>query len=179
MRKFYSYLLRILGWSYELTVPIPPKCVICVAPHTSNWDFIIGMIFYKSIGGNPHFLMKKSWFFFPLKYFLKAIGGFPIDRNKRGSITEQMAEEFQKRDLFQLAITPEGTRKKTNKWKTGFYYIAYEAKVPVTLAYLDYSKKIIGIFENFIPTGAVNRDIEYIRNFYRDIQGKHPDKFSK
>lgn len=178
MRKFFSFLLKKMGWKSLLPVPIPDKCVICVAPHTSNWDFVIGMIFYKSIGGNPHFLMKKSWFFFPLKYFLSAIGGFPINRTKRTSITEQMAKEFKERGVFQLAITPEGTRKKNTQWKTGFYYIAYEANVPITIAYLDYSKKIIGVFENFIPTGNAHEDIEYIKSLYQDIPGKYPDKFS-
>lgn len=178
MRKTYSFLLKLLGWTSSLPVSIPPKCVICVAPHTSNWDFLIGMIFYKSINGNPHFLMKKSWFFFPLKYILKAIGGFPVDRKKKTSVTDQMAAEFQRTDHFQLAIAPEGTRKKTKTWKTGFYYIAYEAKVPITLAYLDYSKKIIGILENFIPTGNTDKDISYIKQQYIGIKGKHSEQFA-
>ena len=178
MRKIYSFLLRLLGWTYSLSVEIPPKCIICVAPHTSNWDFIIGMLFYKSIGGNPHFFMKKSWFFFPLNYPLKALGGIPVNREKKSSLTEQMADEFQKRSHFQLAIAPEGTRKKTDKWKTGFYYIALEAKVPITLAYLDYANQKIGIFENFIPTGNATEDIDKMKLLYSNVQGKHPSQFS-
>ena len=178
MSNFFSFLLKLLGWKYMLPVPIPDKCVICVAPHTSNWDFIIGMIFYKSINGSPHFLMKKSWFFFPFNYFLKAIGGFPVNRGKNTSLTEQLTHEFSTRNQFQLAITPEGTRKKTSVWKTGFYYIAYDAKVPITLAYLDYSKKIVGVFENFIPTGNIAEEINYIKQLYKNVPGKHPKKFS-
>lgn len=178
MQAFYSLLLKLLGWTSRLPVDIPPQCVICVAPHTSNWDFIIGIVFYKSINGHPHFLMKKSWFFFPLHYLLRAIGGIPINRSNRESVTNQMTKEFQTRNHFQLAITPEGTRKKNAQWKTGFYYIAYEAKVPITLAYLDYSKKEIGVFENFIPTGNAEEDIQYIKQLYVNVQAKYPEKFA-
>jgi 1-acyl-sn-glycerol-3-phosphate acyltransferase len=178
MKKYYSFLLKLLGWKYFVNVEIPYKCVICVAPHTSNWDFFIGMIFYKSIGGHPHFLMKKSIFFFPLNYLLKSLGGFPVDRKKKNSLSEQMVKEFSQRDHFQLAIAPEGTRKKTTKWKTGFYYIALAAKVPITLAYLDYKEKMIGVIENFIPTGIADADIAQIQEVYKPVTGKHPKQFT-
>ncbi|MDR0428353.1 MAG: 1-acyl-sn-glycerol-3-phosphate acyltransferase [Dysgonamonadaceae bacterium] len=173
-----AFLLRLLGWKSSLSVPIPQKCVICVAPHTSNWDFIIGMLFYKSIKGSPYFLMKESWFFFPLNYILKSLGGIPVNRSQQTSLTEQLAERFRQRDTFQLAITPEGTRKKNPKWKTGFYYIAYEVGVPISIAYLNYSEKIIGVFENLIPTGDVEKDIAYIKTLYRNIPAKHPKQFA-
>ena len=178
MKKIYSFLLRSLGWTSSVDVAIPSKCVICVAPHTSNWDFIIGMIFYKSIDGDPHFLMKKSWFFFPLNYVFKALGGIPVDRGKNTSLTGQMADEFHKRNHFQLAIAPEGTRQSNPNWKTGFYYIALEAQVPIILAYLDYAKKTIGIFESFMPTGNAEEDIDKIKSFYANIQGKKPEQFT-
>ena len=178
MKKIYSLLLRMMGWKSLLAAKIPDKCVICVAPHTSNWDFIIGMIFYKSLGKKPNFLMKKTWFFFPLNYIFKAIGGFPVDRSKKTSLTEQMRMEFDKRTQFQLSITPEGTRKKNDKWKTGFYYIAQEVQVPITLAYLDYSKKTIGTLGNFTPSGDVIGDIDKIKQFYKNVQGKHLEQFS-
>lgn len=178
MKKIYSLLLRLLGWKTNLKVEIPSKCVICVAPHTSNWDFFIGLTFYKSIGGNPHFLMKKDWFFFPLKYILKAVGGIPVDRKKKSSLTDQMVDEFSSRDQFQLAIAPEGTRGKNAKWKSGFYYIAYNAHVPITLAYLDYAKREVGIVANYYPTGNVDNEIEEIKKYYRDITAKHPERFS-
>ena len=178
MRKFYSFLLRTTGWTSSLQAEIPSKCVVCVAPHTSNWDFLIGMLFYKSIGGNIHFLMKKAWFFFPLKYFLSAIGGFPVNRSKNSSLTETMAEEFEKRDQFQLAIAPEGTRKKNPDWKTGFYYIAWKAQVPITLAYLDYKQRVVGLIKNFVPTGDIAGDIEQIKQLYKNIPGKYPGKFA-
>jgi len=157
---------------------IPDKSVVCVAPHTSNWDFVVGMLFYKSIGGKPHVLMKKEWFIFPLNHLFKSIGVIPIDRKKRSSVSDQMVELFNSQTGFQLAIAPEGTRSRTTEWKTGFYYIALNAGVPITLAYIDYSKKEVGVKKIFYPTGDVKCDIEEIKNYYRDVQAKHPKKFA-
>ena len=161
-----------------LPVEIPEKCVICVAPHTSNWDFVIGMLFYRSIGGKLHVLMKKEWFFFPLGYILKSLGAVPVDRKKRTSVSDQMVEVFNSKTHFQLAISPEGTRSRNIQWKTGFYYIALNARVPITLAYLDYSKKEVGIKDIFYPTGDIKSDIEEIKNQYKDVRAKHPQKFA-
>jgi 1-acyl-sn-glycerol-3-phosphate acyltransferase len=122
--------------------------------------------------------MKKSWFFFPFKYLLKALGGIPVDRKHKSSLTGQMAEEFKARMHFQLAIAPEGTRKKNPVWKSGFYYIALEAKVPITLAYLDYARKIIGVMDNFIPSGNLTVDMESIKQMYKNISGKNPAQFA-
>jgi 1-acyl-sn-glycerol-3-phosphate acyltransferase len=178
MRKIYTLLFKLIGWKYSLKVDIPDKCVLCVAPHTSNWDFIIGMIFYRSIGGHPHVLMKKEWFFFPIKYLLNTLGGIPVDRKKKTSLSDQMVEIFAASEHFQLAVAPEGTRKKNVHWKTGFYYIAINAGVPISLAYIDYEKKEAGVGKNFYPTGDAKRDIEEIQQFYKDIKAKHPKKFA-
>jgi len=178
MQKLYTYLLKKLGWKSVLATEIPDKCVLCVAPHTSNWDYVIGMLFYKSIGGKPHVLMKKEWFFFPLGFLLKSAGAVPVDRNKRTSISEQMVEEFRLRTHFNLAISPEGTRKKNAQWKTGFYYIALNAGVPIVLAYMDYAKKEIGFKKVFYPTGNIETDLETIKNHYKDVQAKYPHRFA-
>ena len=123
--------------------------------------------------------MKKEWFFFPLGYIFKAMGGVPVDRkNKKNSLTEQMIKRFGLNKEFRLAISPEGTRKKNTQWKTGFYYIALGAKVPISLAHIDYGKKEIGLSLNFLPTGNVEADMEEIKNFYTGFKGKYPDKFS-
>jgi 1-acyl-sn-glycerol-3-phosphate acyltransferase len=177
MKKFYAFLLRLLGWKSVLPVPIPPKCVICVAPHTSNRDFFIGLIFAKSIIGNPYFLMKKDWFFFPLGFFLKRMGGIPVNRKKKTFLSEQMVELFDSRERFYLAIAPEGTRKKNVQWKSGFYYIASCAHVPITLAYIDYKQKEIGVFDNFYPAGNAEKDIETIKQYYKHVAGKNPNGF--
>ncbi len=149
-----------------------------MAPHTSNWDFVMGKLFYATIGGRPRFLMKKEWFFFPLNLFLKAIGGIPVDRKSKTSLTGQLIEEFNHRDQFHLAVAPEGTRKRTENWKTGFYYIALGAEVPILLAYIDYGKKEIGIGCSFDPTGDEKEDMNAIKNFYKNFKGKYPEKFA-
>jgi len=178
IKKIYSFLFKIIGWKSALNEEIPSKCVFCVAPHTSNWDFIIGIIFYKSIGGTIRFLIKKEWFFFPMNLIFKSLGGVPVDRKKKSSVTEQMVALFHSNKNFQLAIAPEGTRKKSANWKTGFYYIALAACVPIALAYIDYSQKEIGLIKNFYPTGNEKKDIAEIKQYYSNIQAKHPAKFA-
>lgn len=171
-------ILRWAGWKATSVEGVElPKCVICVAPHTSNWDFIIGKLFYTSMGCNAGFLMKKEWFFFPFNILFKSLGGVPVDRSKRTSVTDQMVEVFNSRERFQLAITPEATRKPAAEWKKGFYFIAQTAGVPILLAYFDYKKKEVGILEVFHPTGDVDKDLLYIRTRYRGISGRKPENF--
>jgi 1-acyl-sn-glycerol-3-phosphate acyltransferase len=178
MKKFFSFLFKLIGWKSVLNEAILSRCVFCVAPHTSNLDFILGIIFYKSIGGTVHFLMKKEWFFFPMNLIFKSLGGIPVDRKKKLSISEQMITMFRSNENFRLAITPEGTRKKSTTWKTGFYYIAYKSEVPIALAYIDYFRKEIGIIKNFYPTGNEKQDINEIKQYYSHIQAKYPKKFT-
>ncbi|MDD6210161.1 MAG: lysophospholipid acyltransferase family protein [Bacteroidales bacterium] len=176
-QKICKWILACMGWKTGRIEPDIPKCVICVAPHTSNWDFIIGKLFYTSLGRFAHFLIKKEWFFFPLNYLFESMGGVPVDRKKKGSLTDAMAEEFGKRERFQLAITPEGTRKKVEKWKKGFYHIALKAQVPIMLVYIDYAKKEAGYFKTFIPTGNEEADIAYIKSLYEHVQPRHTERF--
>lgn len=171
-------LLKLAGWKIGPAEGAGlSKCVICVAPHTSNSDFFIGKLFYMAIGAKASFLIKKEWFIFPLNLLFKALGGVPIDRSKRTSVTEQMVEEFNKRPRFQLAITPEGTRKPVTEWKKGFYYIALSAGVPILVAYIDYGKKEVGIKTVFYPTGDAEKDIADIRRLYRGMKGKKEGNF--
>jgi len=177
MQKFSMWIFKILGWKAVVTVVEPAKSVICVAPHTSNWDFIIGKLYYWSLNRKSSFLMKKSWFFFPFGSLLRRMGGVAVDRTRNTSVTEQMAEEFNTHDTFHLAITPEGTRKLVTKWKMGFYYIALTSHVPIQLAYIDYAKKEMGITGILYPTGDEIADMETIHAFYKNINAKHPEKF--
>ena len=178
MQKLSAWILKTVGWKAIITVAEPQKSVICVAPHTSNWDFPIGELFYLALGRKSSFLIKKSWFFFPLNYVFDALGGVPVDRRKSTSVTQQMVEEFEKRDYFHLAITPEGTRSLSTKWKMGFYYIAVGANVPIQLAYIDYKKKEVAIKELFYPTGNEEADLAKIQSYYKDIHAKFPEKFN-
>lgn len=168
---------KIMGWSIPNEVPNPDKCIIAVAPHTSNWDFIIGKLAYSSLGRPANFLIKKEWFFFPFNIFFKNIGGVPIERNKNNSTTDTLAAEFAKHDTLHLAITPEGTRKAKKEWKGGFYFIALKAKVPIILVGLDYAKKEALFLDKFIPTGDFENDIIKIKSYFKGIQGKHPQNF--
>jgi len=179
MQKLFIFILKQFGWKYEVTVEIPDKSVICVAPHTSNWDYVIGFLFYKSIiNGNLRILAKKELFIFPLNRLFKSMGCIPVDRKKKTSVSEQMVEVFHSEKQLHLAIAPEGTRKRNSKWKTGFYYIALNAGVPITLASIDYAKKEVAIKKNFYPTGDVKSDVDEIKNYYKDIQAKYPERFA-
>lgn len=173
-------ILRIAGWKVKVSLPDYPKCLICVAPHTSNWDFILGELAIHSIGRTAGFLMKETWFFFPLGYFFKAIGGIPVPR-KRGvkkSVTEFVIEKFRQSSKMSLAITPEGTRSLTTQWHTGFLHIAYEAKVPLLLAAIDAGTKTIFLTKEYSPTGDMERDMAAIKQYYRQFTGIYPEKFS-
>lgn len=179
MQTISKFILKCVGWSVNIQLPEPPKSVICVAPHTSNWDFIIGKLSYLALGRASFFLMKKSWFFFPMNILLNALGGVAVDRSKKNSITDQMAAEFESRSQFHLAITPEGTRKRVEAWKLGFYYIALKAQVPIQLVYIDYQKKESGLFDIFYPTGNEKADLEYIQGFYANVQACYVEKFNR
>jgi 1-acyl-sn-glycerol-3-phosphate acyltransferase len=171
-------MLRIAGWKKGPIGDYVPKCVICVAPHTSNWDLIIGKLLYNSLGRKACFLIKKEWFFFPLNLLFSWMGGIPVDRSRNTSFTDRMAELMARRQTFHLAVTPEGTRKKTGEWKRGFYYIALKANVPILLAYIDYVKKEVGVKGLFYPTGNSDADMIAIRACYQGVSARHPRNFS-
>ena len=178
MKKISKFIFnKVLGWRITNEVPDPDKCVIAVAPHTSNWDFIIGKLAYNSLGRPANFLIKKEWFFFPFNIFFKSIGGVPIERSKKSSTTDTLVKEFEKHNQLHLAVTPEGTRKARREWKKGFYFIALKAQVPIMLIGLDYAKKEAIFLSEFIPTGDFDSDIVKIKSFFKGIQGKYPEQF--
>lgn len=177
MKKLGRWALRKAGWRYVTTVPEPPKSVICVAPHTSNWDFILGKLYYWAEERDASFLMKKSWFFFPVGNILRSMGGVPVDRSRNTSVTRQVVDMFNSRERFHIAITPEGTRKKVKKWKMGFYHIAMQANVPIQLAYIDYGKKELGITGIFYPTGDEKADLKEIQSFFKGVTARFPEQF--
>jgi 1-acyl-sn-glycerol-3-phosphate acyltransferase len=180
MRKvLYGFIYtRILGWKYKVTVPSFDKCVICAAPHTTNYDLFIGKLFYGIIGRRAHFLMKKEWFFFPLGILFRLVGGIPVDRKHKTSLTEQMAETFERKKHFDLAITPEGTRSANPNWKKGFYYIALKAKVPIVLIGIDYETKMIIAAKYLWPNGDVDAQMDEIKHYFTQFKGKHPERFA-
>lgn len=180
MINLWKTALKISGWKASIDVPDRDKSVICVAPHTSNFDFIIGLIAYRSIGRKANFLMKDFWFFFPLNYLLEYLGGIPVVRkNKKESLTDVLISDFKKRKKFNLAVTPEGTRKAVEKWHTGFLYVANKANVPIQLGVIDYKAREVIVEREYQPTGDIERDLELIKDYYRQFPevAKYPENF--
>lgn len=161
----------------EVTEPFPPKYIIALAPHTSNWDFILGMLYSWAKGLRCDFLMKKEWFFWPLGIVMRKLGGIPVYRNKQRGMTDIVAEQARKMDTFHLCITPEGTRKATTEWKKGFYFIALKAELPILLYGIDYKRKLIKCTKTFLPTGDVEKDMSEIKNYFKQFEGRHPERF--
>lgn len=173
--RFIYY--KVLGWKSEVTVSDFDKCINCAAPHTSNWDLLYGKLFINAIGRESGFLMKKEWFFFPLGYLFRWMGGIPVERNKRTSMVEAMVQRIKKMDKFHVAITPEGTRSPNPNWKKGFYYMALGAGIPIVLVGIDYEKKCITAGKYIIPTGDIDKDMREIKLYFKNFKGKHPEKF--
>lgn len=180
--NIWGRILKLCGWRADITVEHRDKCVICVAPHTSNLDFLMGLIAYRSYGYRANFLMKKFWFFWPLGCLMRALGGIPVDRKKKGgiSLTDAIIGDFKHRDYLNLAVTPEGTRSRTSKWRTGFLYMAYGAGVPIQLGVIDFGQKRILIEREYHPMGEVEKDMEEIKKYYNGFPdaAKHPEKFT-
>lgn len=176
----WGSILRLFGWDVNIIAPVRKKCVICVAPHTSNWDFILGLFAYRSLGRNANFLMKESWFFFPLKYVLRYFGGIPVaKKGSGGALTCHIIDLFATREYMNLAVTPEGTRSAQANWRSGFLHISHEAGVPIQFGIIDYKHKRIIIRDEFHPTGDVGKDMETVKRYFSEWRGvaRYPDKF--
>lgn len=181
----FKLIFKLFGWriTHFLSDDIK-KCVIVVAPHTSNWDFIFGMGAVKLMGIKQRFAIKKEWMRFPFKKLMESLGALPIDRNKKKvqgeklSGVDAMSALFENRDELRLIITPEGTRSRVEKWKTGFYFVAVKANVPIALGFMDYKTKTCGIDKVIYPSGNFNADMKEIMAFYKNVNGKNPENFS-
>lgn len=173
-------LFRLLGWKIVASVPARQKCILCVAPHTSNLDFIIGELYYTAIGRKAQFLMKKDWFFWPLGILLRKIGGIAVNRSRKTSLTDQLAEMARTADYFNLAVTPEGTRSLSTTWKRGFYFIAQKANIPIQLYALDFKHRTIVCTKEIFPSNDMDADLNAIMEYYQAYEGcaRHPEKFS-
>ena len=178
-KKFCNWLLyKHLGWKKDITIPHPDKYIICLAPHTSNWDFMLGRLYAGAEGLKINFLMKKEWFFWPLGVLFKKWGGIPVWRSKSMSMTDVLAQTAQQSSSFKLCITPEGTRSLNPEWKKGFYYIAHKAGLPILLYGIDYERKLIQCTQCIIPDGNIDAQMKTIKSYFKDFKGKHPEKFS-
>lgn len=172
-------VLRVSGWHTHVIPPHTSRYVLIGAPHTSNWDFILALVLMTVERLPIRIMGKDSLFRGPMGVFMRAINAIPVNRRERTSLVDQIGAKFDEHEDLIIGISPEGTRSKTSRWRTGFYYIAYKAKVPIVMAYMDYRNKIVGLGPSIKPTGDIQADFTKIRDFYSGIVGKFPHKQGK
>lgn len=178
-RRICAWILyKRMGWTKDVSEPHPDKYIICLAPHTSNWDFLIGQLYVRAEGIKSNFLMKKEWFFWPLGSLFRAIGGIPVWRSKHTSMTDNLAQTAKEAKRFHLCITPEGTRSLNSEWKKGFYFIAAKAQIPILLYGVDYEKRLIQCTKTILPTGDIDKEMREIKLYFKDFKGKRPELFT-
>lgn len=168
--------LKLMGWRLEGRPPNEPKYVLIAVPHTTNWDFPITLAMAFIFNFEIFWMGKDSLFKGWKGPVMKWMGGIPIDRSSANNVVQQTIDAFNNNDRLVVTIPPEGTRSKVDKWKTGFYYIAVGAKVPIAMGFLDYQHKVGGFKPTFYPTGDVEKDIAEMRKVYAGISGKFSDQ---
>lgn len=171
-------LAKLSGFRLVGDAPDVDRCVVIFAPHTSNWDFPLLMLLRWASGRRVSYLGKHTLFRWPFGGFFRLLGGIAVERESSRNRVSAIAALFAKRQYLWLAISPEGTRSKAERWRSGFYYIARAAEVPVLLVFIDSANGRCGIGELIWLTGDVERDLERIRDFYRDKRGIHPERES-
>jgi 1-acyl-sn-glycerol-3-phosphate acyltransferase len=178
LARLSKWILTALGWEIHADFPEAKKYVIVAAPHTSNWDFPIAIMAVKAVKLDVHWIGKHTIFRWPFGWFLRALGGTPVNRGQSLNLIQQMTDLFGQSEELIFALAPEGTRSKTDHWKTGFYHIARAARVPIALGYLDFGKKQVGVNRSFYPGDDIKEDFKLIREYYKDIRGKNPENES-
>ncbi len=177
LRPLYLLIFKLLGW--KITGDFPrqlKKYIIAVAPHTSNWDFPLGVMARSILRiQKARFLGKHSLFKPPFGWFFRALGGYPVDRSSSHDVVQQVVGVFNAHDEFVLALAPEGTRKKVEKLRTGFYYIAKGANIPIVPVGFDFATKQVVIGQPMMPTDDFNRDMNALLQFYKRMKGKNPE----
>lgn len=175
LRGLSMAFLKLAGWKVEGCLPPEAsKCVLIAAPHTSNWDLPYTLMVGFVLRLNIYWMGKQSIFKPPFKNVMEWLGGIPVNREQSNNLVAMSAQAIQNADgPVQLAVPPQGTRSKTMYWKTGFYYIALQAQVPIVMAYMDYSTKRAGLGPVFQPTGDVDKDMQTIQAFYAPFKGKN------
>lgn len=169
---------KILGWrvvgNTSFSKEHIKKAIVIAVPHTSWHDFYIGILLRSVINIKINFVGKKELFVFPIGFFFKAMGGAPINRQAKENKVDAIAKLFEEKEEFRMTLAPEGTRKKVTEWKTGFYYIAKKARVPIIMVTFDFGKKQNKISEPFYPTDDVKADFKFMYNFFKGVKGKIP-----
>jgi len=170
-------LLWVWGWQVLGAPPDEPKYVLVAAPHTSLWDAVVMLALACYFRVRVYWMAKDSLFVGPFGWFLKATGGVPINRDTPLGVVEEMVRQFHKNEHFVLLISPEGTRKRRDYWKSGFYRIAIAAKVPIVSGIMDWEKKESGLVDTYRPTGDIHEDMDHLRAIYTPATGLHPERY--
>ena len=169
-------ILDLQSWHLDFTLPASQKYVLVGAPHTSGWDFLYTMLLSHSAGIQLHWVGKDTLFKRPFGNILRKLGGIPVNRSSRNNFVQQVVDAFNQHKELVVAIAPEGSRDNVPYWKTGFYYIALGASVPIALGYIDYAEKTVGIGPTLFPSGDLQADFDQIKTFYAGKLGKHPHR---
>ena len=178
IRVISIVLLKLFGWRKAGQIPDIPKFVMIAAPHTSNWDLLVTLGLAFSFRLKIYWMGKESLFKAPFGGLMKWLGGIPIDRSKSNDVVAQSIEIFNNSEKLVMLVPPEGTRAKVMTWKTGFYYIADGANVPIVLGFVDYGRKAGGFGPVLMPTGDIENDMKKIHDFYLTVTAKYPEKSS-
>lgn len=169
-------VLKLISWRVDVTFPEVRKYVVIGAPHTTGWDLFFLILFKLSTGVELKWVGKDTLFKWPLGVFMRWLGGIPVKRQSKSNFVEQIAEQYRQHEELVIAIAPEGSRGKTSHWRTGFYYIALGANVPIALGYIDYPSQVVGIGPSLWPSGDIQADFAQIRSFYSGKVGRYPEK---
>lgn len=176
LAQLSAWLLRLWGWKVTGQYPRHvPKLVLIVAPHTSNWDFVVGVLVKWAYRLRANYVGKHTLFKGPFGALFRWLGGIPVDRTRRSNFVAAMADVFRQRDYLHLVLAPEGTRKKVERFRTGFYHIARTATVPIALCKFDWGKKEVHFEPQlFFPTDNESKDLAYLWNYFKDVVGRNP-----
>ena len=165
---------KITGWRIEGRLPDVPKLVIVGAPHTSYWDAAVALGFFALTGLDCRWMVKEDVFVFPLGALLRWLGALPVNRQDPGNLVQQLIDEIDRSEKFVLVIAPEGSRKRVERWKTGFYRVALATGAPITLAYADYARRVVGFGPTYQPNGEMETQIEEMRAYFKGITARNP-----
>lgn len=173
-QRICAWILAACGWTVLFRWPPEPKCVVIFYPHTSNWDFVWGVLAYLSLGWRVRWCGKDNWFRWPLGILARALGGIPVNRREHTGFVDRLKREYDHAQELYIAITPEGTRSRTDHWKSGFYHLALASRAPVGLAFIDCPTKRIGVETYIAMSGDEEKDLARFRAFYADKRGVRP-----
>jgi len=178
-RGLSRLLLRLAGWRIVGTIPDLPKFVLIVAPHTSNWDFPVGLMARGAIGFRAEFLGKDTLFRPPLGWIMRWLGGHPVNRRHPQGVVGAIIGTIRSRSAFLLALAPEGTRRRVERWRTGFYHVALGAGIPIVPVAFDFGRREIVLHEAFWPTSDEPADLAALGEVYRGVTGRRPELFGQ